>query len=577
MKKSGSYLATFALEQIGVTHTFGIPGVHTTELYDALNSSEKITPILVTHESGASFMADGVSRTSNTIGTLTIVPAAGTTHAMSGIAEAFLDGSPMLIISGGTRRDSGRHYQLHQLDLQKLVQGVTKGYFLIERHEDIISTIYKAYDLAVSGEPGPVFVELPVELQLFSGEVDSLPEYKTAKSKTNISNELIVKTVDLLLSAKKPGIYVGWGAVDASEFTKKIAEKLSAPVCTTLQGLSSFPGNHPLHVGVGFGPSSVPAAQEAFKDCDAMLAVGVRFSELATGSYGVTVPEKLVHIDINSNVFNKNYPAKISIEGDASDVLSAIWNELEKRTIAINRNYESITRKIKEDKRIYFSEWKKEKQKDLVSPGYFFEALRSHLPNDGIVVVDDGIHTFLTAELMPIYNPRGFISPTDFNCMGFCVPASIGAKLANPNKTVVSIVGDGAFLMTGMELLTAVTQGLGFPVFIFNDGELGQISQFQEIPLNRKTCTILGKANFEGMALATGCEYLRLENDFQIDEIIKNAFLLSSQKPVIVDVMIDYSKKTFLTKGVVKTNLSRFPLKEKIRFISRAVKRHVLG
>ena len=579
MKKTGAYLAVYALEQIGVKHTFGIPGVHNTELYDELNKSEQINPTLVTHEGGGSFMADGVSRTSDSIGTLVIVPAAGTTHAMSGIGEAFLDGIPMLVISGGTRRDSGRHYQLHQLDQSKLVGGIVKKYFLIESHDQIIPTIYEAYNIATSGEPGPVYVEIPVELQLFTGKVNELEKYSPIpKTRTPLDREAINKAIDMLTQAKNPGIYVGWGTVDASIYTTKIAEKLRAPVSTTLQGLSAFPGNHPLHTGVGFGPASVPAAQKAFADCDCMLAVGVRFSELGTGSFGVTVPENLIHIDINPDVFNKNYPAKITIEADAEVALSTLWQELNARPWESSRSMETISKAIATNKQNYRSEWLKKKKDDLVSPGHFFQSLRRQLPDDVMMVVDDGKHTFLTAELFPVYHPRHFISPTDFNCMGFCIPASIGAKLANPNKTVAAIVGDGAFLMTGMELLTAQTYGVGVMVFVFHDGELGQISQFQSIPLNRKTCTSIGNVNVEGVALATGAHFISLQNDHNIDTAIAEAMHVSKTgKAVLVDVNIDYSKKTYLTKGVVKTNLARFPLSQKVRFISRAIKRHVMG
>ena len=578
MKKIGSQLAIHALEQIGVKFTFGIPGVHNTELYDALNSSEKITPVLVTHEGCGSFMADGVSRTSDTIGTLCIVPAAGTTHAMSGIGEAFLDGTPMLIITGGTRRDSGRHYQLHQMDLRPVIESITKKYFLIEKHEDIIQTIYDAYDIATSGEPGPVFVEIPVEIQMFQGEVSELSKYQPQTHEIKFNPAQIKQAVDLLTNASKPGLYVGWGALKAFEQTKEIAEKLITPVSTTLQGLSSFLGNHPLHTGVGFGPASVPASQNAFKDCDCMLAVGVRFSELGTGSYGVTVPENLIHVDINSEVFSKNYPAKIAIEGDAKQVLSAILEELNSRNWTSPRNSEKLALKIKVDKQNYLAEWTQKKNTEKVSPGFFFKSLREQLPDDVQMVVDDGKHTFLSAELFPVHVPGGFISPTDFNCMGFCVPASIGSKLANPDKMVAAIVGDGAFLMTGMELLTASTYGVGVMVFVFHDGELGQISQFQKIPLNRKTCTKIGDVNMEGVAIATGAHFISMNNDDDIDTGIAEAMKISAEgKPVLVDVNIDYSKKTFMTKGVVKTNLNRFPLNEKVRFIGRAVKRHVFG
>ena len=578
MKKSGAFLVVYALEQIGVKHTFGIPGVHNTEIYDELNKSEHIEPVLVTHEAGAAFMADGVSRTSGGIGTLVIVPAAGMTHAMSGIGEAYLDGIPLLVISGGTRRDTGKSYQLHQLDQGKVLDGIIKKYYLISKHEDIIPTVFDAYITATSGEPGPVFVEVPAEIQMFRGEINQLPEFKNESTSKKPDPDKIKKATDLLVAAKHPGLFLGWGAKEATDVAVKIADMLVAPVATTLQGLSVFPGSHPLHTGVGFGPASVPASQKAFKNCDCLLAVATRFGELATGSFGVKTPQNLIHADINPEVFNKNYRASVCIEGDAKAVLEAIYNELQARNFLPSRDADKLAESIKNNKKKYFTEWKKEMKKDIVSPGFFFEELRKQLPEEAFILTDDGKHTFLTAELFPVYRSKHFVSPTDFNCMGYCIPASIGAKIANPHKTVAAIVGDGAFLMTCMELVTATSQKAGLIVFVFSDGELGQISQFQKIPLNRKTCTILGKVNVEGVATATGAAYLALNNDFENEVIIAEALRLSTAgQPVIVDVNIDYSKRTFLTKGVVKTNLARFPFSEKVRFLGRALKRHVMG
>ena len=584
MQKLGAELAVYALEQIGIKYTFGIPGTHTTEIYDQLNNSEKITPVLVTHEGGGSFMADGVSRTNDFIGGLTIGPAAGTTHAMSGIGEAFLDGIPMLVISGGTRRDSGKSYQLHQIDQEKIIQGLVKKYFLIESHEAIIPTIYEAYELAISEEPGPVFVEIPIEIQMFKGEVSEMkPFVSSAKSllPSTAGTDFyaqVKQAVDLLCAAENPGIFVGWGAVDSSELTVKIADALVAPVSTTLQGISSFPHSHPLHTGFGFGPASVPAAQNAFKTCDCLIAIGTRFSEIPTGSFGLPVPENLIHIDINPEVFHKNYPAKVAIEGDSGLVLKVLLEELLSREHTPSRELVAFSAKIKADKTSYFAEWTLKPNLEKVSPGFFFRSLRKQLADDAYIVIDDGKHTFLTAELMPINHPRHMISPTDFNCMGYCVPAAIGVKLTHPDKQVAAIVGDGAFLMTCMETLTASSNGLGLMFFIFHDGELGQISQFQSIPLNRKTCTVLADYKVEGIAMATGCHFVSMKNDQEIDSGIAEALRISaSGKPVIVDINIDYSKRTMLTKGVVKTNLARFPLGEKLRFVGRAVKRHILG
>jgi len=577
MKKTGAWLVRYALEQIGVKYTFGIPGVHNTEIYDELNKSEHIQPVLVTHEGGAAFMADSISRTSDSIGTILIVPAAGVTHAASGIGEAFLDGIAMLVISGGIRIDSDKTYQLHEVDQHSLLAPITKKTYKIETHEEVVPAIYEAYRIATEGEPGPVFVEVPVNLQLFPGDVSELQPYRAVSRNAVLDLDAIQKAAKTLYAANRPGLFLGWGAVHASEESEQIAKFLNAPVATTLQGLSAFPANNPLHTGMSFGKAAVPAAENAFKDCDCMLAVGVRFSEIATGSFGVEPPANLIHIDINPAVFSANYPAKVTIEGDSREVLKELFKALE--TLGGPKpDNGSLKATIEKDKRAYLEEWLKHDSKGRVNPARFFVELRKQLDDDAIVVADDGNHTFLTAELMPIHVARGFISPTDFNCMGYCVPAVTASKLVNPDRQVVGIIGDGAFLMTCMETLTASSLGVGGIYFVFSDGELSQISQAQEIPYNRKTCSVLHPAKIKGVAEATGCEFITIKDDDAIEESIKNALAFAAlNKPVIVDVNIDYSKRTRFTKGIVKTNLERFTAGNKVRFIGRALIRKVTG
>lgn len=577
MKKTGAWLVRYALEQIGVKYTFGIPGVHNTEIYDELNKSGLIRPILVTHEGGAAFMADAISRTSDNIGTILIVPAAGVTHASSGIGEAFLDGIPMLIISGGVRNDVDKTYQLHEMDQHALLAPITKKTYKIETHEQIVPAIYEAYQIANEGEPGPVFVEVPVNLQLFPGEVPEPKAFVAVNKKAELDHEAILQTAQQLYAAKKPGLFLGWGAVDASEDAVKIAEFLNAPASTTLQGLSAFPADHPLHTGMSFGKASVPASENAFKNCDCMLAVATRFAEIATGSYGVTPPENLIHIDINPKVFNANYPATITIEGDSRAVLKELLKSLQ--ALGDPKTDDGALKSaIKKDKAAYFEEWFKHDSKGRVNPARFFVELRNQLDDNAIVVADDGNHTFLTAELMPIHSARGFISPTDFNCMGYATPAVTAVKLANPDRQVIGIIGDGAFLMTCMETLTASSLETGGVYFVFNDGELSQISQAQEIPYNRKTCTVLHEAQFRGVAEATGCEFISIKSDADCEQGIQQALAYAANnKPVIVDVKIDYSKRTRFTKGIVKTNLGRFTFSNKARFVGRALLRKVTG
>ncbi len=576
MKVTAAALVRHALEQIGVRYTFGIPGVHNIELYDELIGCPDITPVLVTHEGCGAFMADAISRATDTIGVLCIVPAAGITHAMSGVGEAFLDGVPMLVISGGIRTDMEQSFQLHDVDQQALMRPLTKAQYKIERYEDTIPVVYEAYKTAISGEPGPVFIELPANLQLLTGEVDAMPAADISIERPQVDNRAISDAVAMLAAAKKPGLFVGWGAKDVTDDLVRIAEHLGAPVATTLQGLGVFPGDHPLHTGFGFGPSAVPSAQKAFADCDVMLAVGTRFAEICTGSYGAVPPAKLIHIDINPDTIGANHETPIGICADARDAVPMLADALIAGSDA--RDGGAVEKAIAGNKAAYRGEWLKHDSKGRVNPCRFFNELRAQLDDDAIVISDDGNHTFLTAELMQINKGGAFLSPTDFNCMGYCVPASIAVRMALPERQVVGIVGDGAFLMTGLETVTAASNDIGTIWVVFNDGELAQIAQAQEIPYQRTACTDIGKLDYKAFAAATGVEYVDMPSDAELrDGIARTLSLASENKPVLVNVHIDYSKKTQFTVGTVQTNLKRFDTRNKLRIVGRALKRKIFG
>jgi acetolactate synthase-1/2/3 large subunit len=575
--RTGAWLARYALEQLPVSHTFGIPGVHTTELYDELSQSEKIRAVLTTHECCGAFAADAISRTAaGQIGCLVIVPAAGVTHAMSGIGECYLDGIPLLLITGGARTDLEFGYQLHGIDQQRLVDGIVKGAWKVKEHGEIVPIIFEAYRTAVSGVPGPVLVEIPVNLQLFSAPVDVVPAFTAYSPEPFSLDRELDAAVQLLGNARSPGIFIGWGGVDVSGSVAQMAEMLGAPVSTTLQGLSAFPGNHALHAGMGFSRAAVPAAENAFAHCDCLLAIGVSFGEIPTGSFGCRVPEDLIHIDISPAAIGRNFPAKVGLAGDARVIVPQLLARLQARATDQSVRRARVEAAIAKDKSDYREEWRRHVN-DRVNPALLLAELRRQLRDDAIMTVDDGNHTFLAAELFEVRCPRGFVSPTDFNSMGYAVPAAIGAKLANPQRQVVSIVGDGAFLMTGMDTITAVTLGLEIAYFVFHDGELSQISQGQEIPYNRKSCTTLGEVRFEGIADAVGARYVAIKNNAEIGSGISEALAPGQGRPVIVDVRIDYSKRTRFTQGVVKTAVKTFPFRDKVRFLGRALIRKITG
>lgn len=584
MKKTAAQLAVHALEQLGITHTFGIPGVHNTELYDALAQSRQITPLLVTHEGGGAFMADAFSRlnwggigadgAARAIGTLAIVPAAGLTHAASGIGEAYLAGIPMLVLTGGTRTDSGRRYQLHGIDQLEMARGFTKAAFRVTGHAQVVPTLFEAYRIATSGVPGPVLVELPVNLQIFSGDAGAVPEWQAAEAPPLPDAALIRQAADVLQHARQPGLFVGWGARHAQAELVALAELLQMPVSTTLQGLAVFPGDHPLHAGFGFSRSAVPAAQNAFRQCDALLAVGARFAEIPTGSFGARVPQALVHVDIDPEVPGANYPAQVALVGDAQPVLRALLDELRNRKARRDVN-SRLQHQIASDKAAYLDSWLKHGDQTHVNPAAFFASLRRQMPADSITVLDDGNHTFLAAELYSYPRGSALLTPSDFNAMGYAVPAAIGARLAQPQREVVAIVGDGGFAMSCMEIMTATANGLGVIFCVFNDGALAQIAQAQQLPYQRLTCTTLPhRIGLQGVAQATGAAYVPMPDNHCIDSTIAEARKLAAQgRPVIVDVAIDYSRQTTFTQGTTKTNFRSFPLGQKLRFLRRIVGR----
>jgi acetolactate synthase-1/2/3 large subunit len=447
----------------------------------------------------------------------------------------------------------------------------------VAAHREVMPMLFEAYRIATSGEPGPVFVEIPADILLLTGDVDAIPEWTPGPAPAAPAASDIARAADLLLASKNPGLFVGWGARNAAAEVAAIAEFVQAPVSTTLQGLSAFSAQHPLHTGFGFGPAAVPAARNAFAHCGCLLAVGTRFAEIATGSFGVTVPENLIHVDINPGVFSANYPAKLAIEGDAKAVLGALLAELKSRG-APRPADAALAAAIAADKLAYRAAWYAHDSGGRVNPARFFDGLRNGLPDDGVVVVDDGNHTYLTAELFPVHRTGTLVVPTDFNCMGYAVPASIGAKLARPGCEVAVVVGDGAFMMTCMEIVTAALNRLGIVYYVFHDGELSQIAQAQQVTYNRTPCTALGAIDFAGVALATGAAYLRMDADAMIDEAIRAAReIAATGRPVIVDVAIDYSKQTAFTKGAVKTNFKRLSLPQKIRMAMRVLARRIGG
>jgi len=575
MKIRGSALVVRALEDAGARFAFGIPGTHNIELYDALEQSVLVTAVLITDEQSAGFLADGVSRSSSTIGVVNVVPGAGVTHCLSGIAEALLDGIPMVVLACGIRSDSGRAYQLHDIDQAALLRPVTKAVLRPGTPAEIYATVRRAFDLAAAGTPGPVAVEIPAEYYLLTHDVpdDAMaPEATPAAAGDGAAVPAgLDRAAALLNGATRVLLYVGNGARGAGAGLVELAEKLGAPVATSIQGKGVFPEHHPLWVWNGLGATVPSVLRDVMSGCDVMLAIGVRFSEVGTGSYGFTPPPTVVHVDINPAVFNRNVPATVAIEADAAVCVAALLPLVDARG-----QWGEGAEHIANGHRLVHDRWRREPSESRVTPATFFAALQRLAPR-AIFTTDSGNGTFLAMEHLRLDEPGSFLAPVDFSCMGYSVPAAIGAKLANPDRDVVALAGDGAFLMTGLELITAAAYGAAPVVCLLRDGELAQIAQFQRTALGEAQASVLPPYDARALATAVGAAYVACARDAAIDGALTQAFALTEQgQPVIVDVAIDYSRKTYFTKGVVTTNFWRLPWSERLRLLGRAVSRHLL-
>lgn len=591
MNKSGAWLTQYALEQLGISHTFGIPGVQNAETYDQLNQSEQITPLLVNHEMNAAFMADAVSRTrAGSVGTMLIVSGSGVTHAISGIGEAYLAGIPLLIIAGAdslSRADSTSNANSQQssypsIDAKEILKPLTKAVFSISEQQQIVETLFTAYRVATSDRPGPVFVEIPLDIQMLSVEIDEpLPLFDRKSQSVNqeiepISDALLNAAATQLLQAQSPGIIVGWGAVDAQPEVIALAQQIGAPVCTTLSGVSSFPDQHPLHAGMIFGPAAVPSAENAFKDCDCLLAIGTNLNEADTAGGSAELPENIIYITNEKN--RHGDPETVTaLHGNIQQIATDLLYKLqEQQPSATSRK--ALVDDIANHKALFKKEWLSHNSRGLVNPAVFFDKLRAAVRDDAIIITDDGLHTYLAAELMPINTPRSFISPSSFNAMGYCMPAVNAAKLVNPDKQVIGIVGDGAMLMSGMEALTAVRENLGTIYCIFNDGKLSRINHSQRVSDNQSTCTKLGNINWGAFADSIECGYIPVRHNNDIELALRHALETAAHnQPVFLDITIDYSRHSNYALGVEKTNTARFSGVNKLGMLGRAIVRKLTG
>ncbi len=587
---TGAQRVVKALEECGVECTFGIPGAQILELVDALVDAN-IRNVLTTSELSAAFMADGYARASGRTGVCIAIPGPGFTNMITGLAEAYLDSSPVVVLVIGMEAD-GKAFHVHEIAQLDTAKPVTKATVRVDSGDEIDAAMARAFGLAEQGEPGPVVVEIArkclrervprVSPAQSGAEIAADPGGPPPKGRggsvgsssegPDADGEVVGRIARMLSEAKHCGIYAGKGAWGAHRQVRELAELLGAPVATTVSGKGVLPEDHELAVGFGFGPSGSAVAEEVFAQCDVVLALGCKFGEMSTAKWGMEVPAKLIHIDTNPAVFDKNYPAAIAMCKDAKLAVEHILRSLKAQ--GVERRVDSaLVDNILRAKRLHVEGAMAQTAEDAVHPSRLLMRLRDIVGRGAVVVTDCGNHQLWAISDCQAFEPRTFLTPADYQAMGFGVPAAIGAGIGCPHKRVVCICGDGGFLMTGFELLTAVREGVDVSVIVFNDGALGLIKGVQEKVFGRSAWVDLVPLNYESLAAAMGVNYVHIHNHQDLAQGLRQ--MHASDKPVLVNVNIAYDNWPKHTEGAVKSQFKRLPLKEKLSLVGRRAQRMI--
>ena len=556
------------LKQLGVEQVFGLPGVQNIELFDAL--ADAIFPTFTpTNESAVVFMADAHARVTGKIGVAVVTAGPGLTNALTAIAEAKLDSSPVLILIGGGGESKERSFQLHQVPQDILTAPVVKGFFKPNTPEEVVGIILQAAKLARQGEPGPAVVELSPALLMERGRFAISADSELVAA-PNIECQLD-DAAECLRRSSSVGIYAGAGAMDATDELRELAELLQAPVATTISGRGVLAEDHPCSVGYGFGRSGTATAWRLFRKIDTLLAIGCKYGETATGSYGIKPPPKHIHIDINPASLGANFPTSLAIVSDAKIALAGLLTRLNKNRRPPNRRLQDFI--LESRNRAESVALTAAVATTAVSPSKFLRLLRRQLERDAIVTTDSGSHQFWALNDFPVYSPRSFLAPADYQAMGFSIPAAIAAKLAFPQRQVVSLVGDGGFLMSGFECLNALRWKANITVMVFRDGAWGLIKEAQKRLHLRTPYTDLPNFDLQILAKSFGVKFVRIANEIDMERKLSET--ISTDQPCLVEVNVDYSQPPPYVKGAGPQMFQNLPLRVKTAVGLRYVKRLV--
>lgn len=531
MMLTGAQIILECLIEQGVDRVFGYPGGQVIPLYDALYEyRDRIKHILTAHEQGASHAADGYARSTGKVGVCIATSGPGATNLVTGLATAYMDSVPVVAITGNVPVNLLGKDSFQEVDITGVTLPITKHNFIVKDIEDLASTIRYAFEIARSGRPGPVLIDIPKNVQTESIVFDN-KEYASSLRKPNLRQKDIDDAVKLIKKAEKPMIYVGGGVIrsDASELLQLFAELIDAPVGASLMGLGAMPATSPRFTGM-IGMHGTKLSNMTVNACDLLIVVGARFSDRVTSKASTFAKNaKIIHIDVDPAEFNKNIESKVRINGDVKEALQMLVS--------------AIGEPLEHTKWMNFVEGTRLRYPQKVSteakrPKAIIDALEKALPEDNIITTEVGQHQMWAAQFLKTIRPRRFLTSGGLGTMGYGTGAAIGAQIANPSARVVNIAGDGSFRMNCNELSTIARYKLPIIIVIMNNHCLGMVRQWQTLFFGKRysETTLETPLDWVMLANAYGIKGMRLTEDDDVDAIVQAAVDLN--EPVVIDCQI---------------------------------------
>ncbi|MGB3829126.1 MAG: acetolactate synthase large subunit [Ornithinimicrobium sp.] len=542
---TGAETLVSTLERVGVEHIFGLPGGCVLPLYDALYGSTSLRHILVRHEQGAGHAAQGYAAATGRVGVCMATSGPGATNLVTPLADANMDSVPMVAITGNVPSAAIGSDAFQEADIRSITMPVTKHSFLVTNPNAIAATVRSAFHLASTGRPGPVLVDVSKDALAALVDPNSAVELPMLgyHPVTVPPAEAIRDAVELMLSARRPVLYVGGGTIraEAHREVAELAELTGIPVVTTLMARGAFPDSHPQHLGMP-GMHGTVAAVASLQKSDLLVCLGARFDDRVTGARDSFAPHaKVIHADIDNSEIGKNRSVDVGLHGDAKITIAALINEFAMRTAAgAEPDYQEWVENCVRWKAKYPAGYDAPADGSL-APQYVIERLGQIAGPDAIYTSGVGQHQMWASQFVKYERPRAWLNSGGLGTMGYAVPAAMGAKVGCPDSTVWAIDGDGCFQMTNQELATCAVEGIPIKVAIINNAALGMVRQWQTLfYAKRYSASRLDSMqvpDFVTLAQAYGCVGLRCDNPGDVDATIEQAMEINDQ-PVVVDFRV---------------------------------------